>query len=65
MTQSNQIQKNDDFMLLIVFRIEVSNCRALMVKMAGIVATLIAFGVKIAVIFIGRTHWSRSPKWMK
>ena len=54
MTQSNQIQKNDDFKLVIVFRIEGSNSRALLVRIAGIVATIIAIGVKIAVMLLAR-----------
>ena len=56
MTQSNQTQKSDDFKLVVVFRIEGSNTRALIVKIAGIVSTLTAIGVKIAVMCTGRTH---------
>ncbi len=52
MTQPNQIQKNDDFKLAIVIRIEGNNSRAIILRFAGIVATLIAIGVKLAVLLI-------------
>ena len=56
MTQPNQIKKSDDFKLLIVFRIEGQNSRAIILRIVGIAATLIAIGVKIAIMFIGRAH---------
>lgn len=55
MTKPNQI-KSDDFKLEIVFRIEGRNGRAIILRFVGIVATLIAVGVKIAVMLIGRAH---------
>lgn len=56
MTQSNQIQKNDDFKLVIVFRIEGRNSRTFMVRIIGIATTVIAIGVKIAAMLVARAH---------
>ena len=56
MTQSNQIKKSDDFKLVIVFRIEGQNSRAIILRLIGIAATLIAIAVKVAVIFSTRAH---------
>lgn len=53
MTQPNQIKKNDDFKLVIVFRIEGHNSRAFILRIVGIAATVIAIGVKIAVLLMG------------
>ena len=54
MTQANQIKKNDDFKLVIVFRIKGQNSRAIILRFAGIAATLIAIGVKIALMLVAR-----------
>lgn len=54
MTQSNQIQKNDDFKLVIVFRIEGKNSRAIILRFVGILATIIAICVKAATMFAER-----------
>lgn len=56
MTQSNQIRKSDDFKFAIVIRIEGHNSRAIILRFAGIAVTLIAIGVKIAVILVARTY---------
>lgn len=56
MTQPNQIQKSDDFKLVIVFRIEGQNSRAVVLRFAGIAVSLIAIGVKIALMIISRAH---------
>ena len=56
MTQVNQIKKNDDFKLVIVFRIEGQNSRAFILRFFGIAATLIAIAVKVVVIFSTRAH---------
>jgi hypothetical protein len=54
MTQANQIKKNDDFKLVIVFRIEGQNSRAFMFRILGIVAAMIAVTVKIVSIVLVR-----------
>jgi hypothetical protein len=55
MTQSNQIQKNgDDFKLVIVFRIESQNSRAIILRLVGIAAALVAIVTKIAALLIAR-----------
>jgi hypothetical protein len=54
MTQENHIKKSDDFKLVIVFRIEGHNSRALIVRFAGIAAALIAVAAKVAAMFIAR-----------
>ena len=56
MTQANQIQKADDFKFVIVFRLEGQNSRALIVRFAGIAATLIALGIKIGMMYMARAH---------
>lgn len=56
MTKANQIKKSDDFRLVIVFRVEGQNSRAMMVRFIGIAATLIAIAVKVAVMFSTRAH---------
>jgi hypothetical protein len=56
MTEANQIKKSDDFKLVIVFRIEGQNSRAIILRLIGIAATLIAIAVKVAVIFSTRAH---------
>ena len=56
MTQPNQIQKSDDFKFAIVIRIEGHNSRAIILRFAGIAVTLIAIGVKIAVMLMARAH---------
>jgi hypothetical protein len=56
MTQPNQIQKSDDFKVAITIRIEGRNSRAMILRFVGIAATLIAIGVKIAVVLMGRAH---------
>lgn len=56
MTQANQIKKSDDFKLVIVFRIEGQNSRAVILRFAGIVATVIAVGIKVAAMFAARGH---------
>jgi len=56
MTQPNQIKKSDDFKLVIVFRIEGQNSRAIMLRFVGIAVTLIVIAVKIALIFMERAH---------
>ena len=56
MTQSNSVQKVDDFKFAIVIRIEGRNSRAIVLRVAGIVAALIAIGVRIAIILIGSAH---------
>ena len=53
MTHTNQVKKNDDFKLVIVFRIEGKNCRSLLIRLVGIVATLIAIGIKVTPIILG------------
>jgi hypothetical protein len=54
MTQANQIKRNDDFKLVIVFRIEGHNSRAIIMRIAGIAAALIAVAAKIAAMFIAQ-----------
>ena len=54
MTQANQIKKSDDFKLVIVFRIEGQNSRAIVLRFVGVFATIIAICVKAATMFIGR-----------
>lgn len=55
MTQANQIQKiGDDFKVAIVIRIEGRNSRAIILRFAGIAATLIAVVAKIVAIFLVR-----------
>jgi hypothetical protein len=56
MTQANQIKKSDDFKLVIVFRIEGQNSRAIILRFAGIAATLVAIAIKLALIIATRTH---------
>jgi hypothetical protein len=56
MTQSNQIRKSDDFKLVIVFRLEGQNSRAMILRFVGIIATLIAIGVKVAPMLMARAH---------
>ena len=56
MTQSNQIQKSDDFRLAIVIRIEGHNSRALLLRFVGIAVALITVAVKIALLFMARAH---------
>ena len=56
MTQANQIKKSDDFKLVIVFRIEGQNSRAIILRFIGIAATLIAIAVKVVVMFSARAH---------
>jgi hypothetical protein len=56
MTQANQIKKSDDFKLVIVFRIEGQNSRAIILRFIGIAATLIAIAVKVVVMFSTRAH---------
>ena len=56
MTQPNQIKKSDDFKLVIVFRIEGQNSRAVILRFVGIAAAIVAAGVKIALMFMGRAH---------
>ena len=56
MNQPNQIQKSDDFKFAIVIRIEGHNSRAIILRVAGIAVTLIAIGVKIAVVLMARAH---------
>ena len=54
MTQANHIKKNDDFKLVIVFRIEGHNSRAILMRFAAIAAALIAVAAKVAAMFIAR-----------
>lgn len=54
MTQPNQIKKSDDFKLVIVFRIESQNSRAIILRIVGFAAAIIATGAKIALMFMGR-----------
>jgi hypothetical protein len=54
MTQANQIKKSDDFKLVIVFRFEGRNSRAILLRFAGIAAALIAVGAKIVAVLIAR-----------
>lgn len=54
MAQLNQIQKSDDFKLAIVIRIEGCNSRAVVLRFAGILAALIAVGVKVALLMMGK-----------
>jgi len=54
MTHANQIKKSDDFKLVIVFRIEGHNSRAITLRFAGIAAALIAVGAKIVAMFVAR-----------
>lgn len=56
MTQSNQINKSDDFKLVIVFRIEGHNSRGIILRFVGIAAAFIGIGVKIAIMFVERAH---------
>ena len=56
MTQANQIQKSDDFRLVIVIRVEGHNSRALVLRFVGIAAALITLAVKIALLFMARAH---------
>lgn len=56
MTQPNQIQKSDDFKLVIVFRIEGQNSRAIALRFVGLAATVIAIAVKIAAMIAARVH---------
>ena len=56
MTQANQIKKSDDFKLVIVFRIEGQNSRAIILRFAGIAATLIAIVTKIALMLMARAQ---------
>ena len=56
MTQPNQIQKSDDFKLVIVFRIEGHNSRAVILRFVGIAVTIVAAVVKIAVMLMARVH---------
>ncbi len=56
MTQPNQVKKSDDFKLVIVFRIEGQNSRAIMLRFVGIAVTLIAIAVKLAVLFMAKAH---------
>lgn len=55
MTQANQIKKSDDFKLVVVFRIEGQNSRAIILRFAGIAAALIALAAKITVMIMGRS----------
>ena len=57
MTKANSIQKSDDFKLVIVFRIEGHNSRTIILRFAGIAVTLIAIGVKIAVMLMARNKF--------
>ena len=54
MTQANQTKKNDDFKLVIVFRIEGQNSRAIVLRFVGIAAALIAVGAKVVPMFVAR-----------
>lgn len=54
MTKANQIKKNNDFKFVIVFRIEGHNSRAIILRLAGIAAALIALAAKVAAMFIAR-----------
>ena len=54
MTQANQIKKSDDFKLVMVFRIEGQNSRAIILRIVGIAAALIAVGAKVFAFFIAR-----------
>ena len=54
MTQPNQIQKSDDFKLVIVFRIEGHNSRTIILRFVGIAVTIIAVAVKIAGLIMER-----------
>jgi hypothetical protein len=54
MTQANQIKKSDDFKVVIVFRIESQNCRAIILRLVGVAAALVAIGAKIATMLIAR-----------
>ncbi len=56
MTKPNQIKKIDDFKLVIVFRIESQNSRAIMLRFVGIAVTLMAIAVRITLIFMERAH---------
>jgi len=52
MTKTNQLQNKDDFKLAIVIRIEGRNSRGIVMKIIGIVVTLIAIGLKLATLFM-------------
>ena len=54
MTQANHIKKNDDFKLVIAFRIEGHNSLTIFMRFAGLAAALIAVAAKIAAMFISR-----------
>jgi len=56
MTQANQIQKNDDFKFVISFRIEGHNNSAILLRFASIAAALIAFGLKVAAMFLAQAQ---------
>lgn len=56
MTQPNQIKKNNDFKLVIVFRIEGHNSRAVILRIVGIAVTLIAAGIKITAMLMARAQ---------
>ena len=52
MTQPNSAQKIDDFKFAIVVRIEGRNCRAIIVRVAGIAAALITIALKVVVVLM-------------
>ena len=54
MTQANQIKTNDDFKLVIAFRIVCHNSRLIILRFASIAAAPIAVAAKVAAIFIAR-----------
>lgn len=54
MAQANQIKKSDDFKLVMVFRIEGQNSRAIILRIVGIAAALIAVGAKVFALFLAR-----------
>jgi hypothetical protein len=55
MTQQNPIQKKiDDFSIAVIIHIEGHNSRALVLRIAGIAAAIIAVAVKVALLFMAR-----------
>lgn len=56
MTHTNQIQKSDDFKLVIVFRIEGKNSRAVVLRFIGVLAAIAAIVAKFSPMLMGRAH---------
>ena len=55
MTQPNQIKKNDDFKLVIVFRMEGHNSRAILLRVVGITVSFTMIVFKMFLLFVAKS----------